>query len=241
MIEINLVPDVKLELLRARKLRNNVISACIVITIAAVGIVVLLGLYNYGALAIADASADRSINEQSAKLKKVPDLAKTLTLQQQLASLTEMHNNKLISSRLFDIATTIIPDSPNDVTISRLTLDTESTMITIEGQAKNGYEALEVFKKTIEETKFDYGLAGIRQEPINIALEVTDGDRSYGEDSNGEKTLRFTMQFTYPLELFARTSQQGKIVAPNKYNATDSVLGVPKSLFSTANPTGGEN
>lgn len=241
MIEINLIPDVKLELLRARKLRNSVISACIVVTIAAVGAVVLLALYNYGALAIADANADQSIKTESTKLKKVPDLAKTLTLQQQLASLTSMHNDKTISSRLFDIATTIVPDSPNEVTISRLTLDTENTLITIEGQAKNGYEALEVFKKTIEDTKFDYSQDGERQTPINIAQEVTDGDRSYGEDSNGEKTLRFTMQFTYPAELFARTSQQGKIIAPNKYNATDSVLGVPKSLFSTANPTGGEN
>jgi len=45
MIEVNLIPDVKLELLKARKVRTNVISLSILITIVTAGAVALLAFY----------------------------------------------------------------------------------------------------------------------------------------------------------------------------------------------------
>ena len=43
MYEINLVPDVKTELLEKQKLRNLVILVCIVLSAASAGVVALLG------------------------------------------------------------------------------------------------------------------------------------------------------------------------------------------------------
>ena len=48
MIQINLVPDVKQEMLRAQRMRNFTISMAIVVGLVAAGVVVILGLV-YGA------------------------------------------------------------------------------------------------------------------------------------------------------------------------------------------------
>ncbi len=236
MIEVNLIPDVKLELLKARKVRTNVISLSILTTIVTGGAVALLAFYVFVVQTVASALADTAIKTESSKLKAVDDLAQTLTIQNQMSNISQLHDKKMVSSRIFDILSTIVPEGKNTVAISSVKLDTEEGTITLEAEASNGYEALEVFKKTIAETTFSFSQDGDLQEPINIATEISDGQRRYAEDSDGNRVLRFTMSFAYSEELFLPTSERGQINAPDKQNATDSATGVPKSLFT--NPTG---
>ncbi len=232
MIEINLIPDVKLELLRTQRQQRNVISISILLAIIAAGLVVLLAVYVFLVQGVAITLAQNAIDEESAQLQKVEDLSKTLTIQKQLEQISSLHDQKHVSSRVFDIMRTIVPTGTNRVSISQLGLDTESNTITIEGEAKNGYPALEVFKKTIAKTTFEYVQDGTKQDALPIATDITDGDQRYGEASDGSRVLRFTLSFTYPSELFATTSERGRVVAPNNQNATDSAVGVPTSLFT---------
>lgn len=234
MIEINLIPDVKLELLKARRQRKTVISFSILVAMASVGVVVLLALYTFGAQTIANALADDAIKSESKKLSEVQDLSKTLTIQNQLTTLQKQHAEKNVTSRLFDIISTTVPEGENRVSVSRIALDSEENTISLEGEATNGYEALEVFKKTIGLTTFSYNEDGEAQEPVKIAESILDGERRYGEDADGNRVLRFSLSFTYPDQLFAQTSEQGKIIAPDRQNATDSAKGVPKSLFTNS-------
>ncbi|HCR56010.1 TPA: hypothetical protein DIV49_03480 [Candidatus Saccharibacteria bacterium] len=238
MIEVNLIPDVKLELLKARKVRTNVISLSILITIVTAGAVALLAFYVFVVQTVAGALADTAIKNESAKLKSVDDLAQTLTIQNQMDNITQMHDKKNLTSRIFDILKTIVPEGKNTVAISSVKLDTEEGTITLEAEASNGYEALEVFKKTIAETTFSYSEGGDIQNPINIATEISDGQRRYAEDSDGNRVLRFTLSFAYAEELFLPTSERGQINAPDKQNATDSATGVPKSLFTNPSEDG---
>ncbi len=234
MIEINLIPDVKLELLKARRQRKTVISAAVLTAMVFTGGVVLLALYAFGGQTLANALADDAIKNESQKLSEVEDLAKTLTIQNQLSTLQGQHNDKLVSARLFDILTTTVPSGENRVSVSRITLEAEENLIAIEGEATNGYEALEVFKKTIAQTRFGFSQDGEAKEPVLIAENILDGERRYGEDGDGNRVLRFSLSFTYPDELFAYTSEQGRIITPNRQNATDSAKGVPSSLFTNA-------
>lgn len=241
MIEINLIPDVKLELLKARRQRRAIISVAVIITIVAVGITVLLAMYAFGVQTIASKLADNSITSENDKLRKVEDLSKTLTIQKQLASLSQQHDDKNLSSRVFDILTTTVPTGTNAISVTRLTMNTEDKTIEIEGQAANGYEALEVFKKTIAETKFEYTTENEVQSPLAIATSISDGERRYSEDSTGKRVLSFTMSFSYPEELFQPTSENGRIIGPNQQNATDSANGVPNSLFTNPARSEGSN
>jgi Tfp pilus assembly protein PilN len=235
MIEINLIPDVKLELLKARRQRKMIISGSILLSIAAGALVVLLCLYAFGVQTVAGALADNSIKDESTKLSKVQDLSKTLTIQNQLKQLSNSQSNKNITSRLFDIISATVPEGKNVIAIKKLAFNADDGTISIEGEASNGYEALEVYKKTVAQTTFQYDLDGKSQKPVKIAGNISDGDRSYGEDADGNRVLRFTISFKYAEELFMPTSQNGKVVGPDKQRATDSAQGVPTSLFSGGN------
>lgn len=231
MIEINLVPDVKQELLNAQRVRTSVISLSIVVGLATVGVVVVLAIWVFVIQAARGALADGAIKDESAKLANVEDISNTLTIQNQLSKLSSMHDNKSIDSRVFDILTTINPPAPNTVAITNLTLDSEEKTITIEAQGA-GYPSLEVFKKTIEATKFQFTKDGQTQ-TVPLASQIDDSsDRSYGEDAAGAKVLRFTLSFVYPDELFSPLSVNAAIIAPTRTNVTDSLLGVPTSLFT---------
>ena len=241
MIEINLVPDVKQELIKAQRVRASVISIAIVVGIGAVAIVVILALWVFAIQAARGLISDNTIKNQSEELSNVEDISDTLTIQHQLSKLSEMHDGKNIDSRLFDVLTTINPSAPNNVAITNVSLDTATTTIKLEAQAANGYPALDVFKKTINATTFQFANNGEKQS-VALASNMSDSDRSYGEDATGAKVLRFTLTFTYPEELFSRTSQNATIVAPERTNATDSFLGVPQSLFvqKASDTEGGE-
>ncbi len=232
MIEVNLVPDVKLELLKARRQRAMVISGSIITSIVAASVVVLLLAYTYGVQAALDTIANDKIASESKKLSEVKDLSKTLTIQSQLEGISSMYDSKNVTSRIFDIVSVTVPEGKNSISVRRLAFDGTEKQITIEGQALNGYEALEVFKKTIAETKFAYKSNGNdEQQSVNIAKSISDGERTYSEDDDGKQVLRFTVTFVFADELFSTTSLDGKVIGPDKQKATDSSQGVPSSLF----------
>lgn len=230
MIEINLVPDVKQELIKAQRIRATVISFSILAGIIAAIIVTILAVYAFGVQSVRGAISDGSIKKGSDKLIAVEDLPKTLTIQNQLTKISALNSNKKIDSRIFDVLNAIVPPPPNVVQVSNLVLDATTTSVTMQGQAANSYAAVEVFKKTIESAKVKYTVDGNEQQ-VELASNVSTSDTSYGEDSLGSKVLRFTLSFNYAPELFSPSSKKVSVVISTQGNATDSYLGVPKSIF----------
>jgi hypothetical protein len=231
MIEINLIPDVKQELIQAERIRSMVISSSIIIGLVAAGIVILLSAYVFGVQAVRSTIADEGIKKGSAQLATVEDLSKVLTIQNQLTKINALNDQKKIDSRVFDVLAAIIPEAPNDVKVSNVSIDAANSKITIDGQASQGYAALEVFKKTIGGGVVNFKADDLDQEVV-LASEISTSDVSYGEDSTGAKVLRFTVSFVYPVELFAPSSKDLKIAITNQGNVTDSFLGLPKSIFA---------
>jgi hypothetical protein len=232
MIEINLVPDVKQELIKAQRVRATVISFSIVIGIISIGIVTVLAVYVFGFQTIRSGLADTAITDGTKKLTSVTDLPKTLTLQNQLTKLSSLNANKNIDSRIFNVLAAIIPPAPNGIQVSTLTVDSSTSTVSIEGQAANSYAAVEVFKKTIEGAQVKYTDGGNTQQ-VTLASNVSTANTSYGEDSTGAKVLRFTLSFNYAPQLFAPSSTNLTVVITTNGNATDSYLGVPTSVFTT--------
>jgi Tfp pilus assembly protein PilN len=231
MIEINLIPDVKQELIQAERVRSLVISSSVVIGLVAAGVVVLLSAYVFGVQSVRSTIADDSIKKGSAQLASVEDLSKVLTIQNQITNINALNDHKKIDSRIFDVLAAIIPEAPNDVKVSNVSIDAANSKITIDGQAGQGYSALEVFKKTISGGVVKFNEDDSEQEVV-LATEISTSDVSYGEDSTGAKVLRFTVSFVYPEQLFAPSSKELKIAITNQGNVTDSFLGLPKSIFT---------
>lgn len=241
MIEINLVPDVKQELLRAERVRTSVISLAVLIGAGAIGVVVLLAIWVFGVQFTHGLLVDNTIKEKNAEIAKVDDLSNTLTIQNQLQALPTQHSAKSMDSRLFSLLTTINPPAPNEVNVTSLALDAVTKTITIEAQARNAYPALEAFRKTITATNVEFSADG-EKKSAPLTTQLSDTDRSYGEDADGNRVLRFTLSFVYADQLFSPTAHNLVIVAPTKSNVTDSFLGIPKSLFTTkaADTEGGD-
>lgn len=230
MIEINLVPDVKQELIRAESVRSVVISFSILAGIISLGIVALLAVYVFGVQTVRSALADDNIKKGNTQLASVEDLSKVLTIQNQLSKISELNDQKKLNSRVFDVLSAVIPPAPNDVQVSNLLIDAEQSYLTIEGQTR-AYDVLEIFKKTVDGAVVTYTIDGEEQE-VKLASDISTSDISYGEDTSGAKVLRFTLRFVYPVELFSPTVPGIVIKLTNEGNVTDSYLGLPKSIFA---------
>jgi len=229
MIEINLIPDVKQELLKAERSRALVISGAIITCIIAGSAVALLAVYVYGVQLGRNILVDNAIKTGSEKLAKVEDLSKMLTIQNQIGKINELNATKTIDSRLFDVLSAVIPPAPNEVSVSLLRLDTEATTIRLEGQT-NAYDSMEVFKKTIDSSIIVYNQDGVEKQ-VKLADNISTTDITYGEDAEGKKVLNFGLSFKYPPELFSGSIPVITIKLSINGNVTDSYIGIPKSIF----------
>ena len=234
MIEINLLPNVKRELLKTRAMRNRVISISFLVGGASIAAVVVLALI-LGSQIAAEAVQNGVVKDRNDKLMAVEDLNKVVTIQNQLTKINEQHSGKKINSRIFDVVTAVNPVAPNNVSFSDIKVNPGSKTITLEGSAVNGYSALETLKKTILNTKVQT-TDGDKSSEVSLTKEIKDGDTSFGENSEGKKVLQFSFSFEYAEELLSPANNNGtvSVLTPTgKVDVTDSRQGIPDSLFKS--------
>jgi hypothetical protein len=170
MYEINLVPDVKAELLHKQKLRNLVILICIAAGVACVVVVVILaGIVATQAITIAAqdheikcrSEGDNNCKDTDTPVNKFENLETLLTMKSQMFDINALNNAQLNLSRIFSMFDVILPDSAQSgtVNVSMLDADFETMTFTINANSKNsiGFTAREAFAKGLKYAYFDYG------------------------------------------------------------------------------------
>lgn len=259
MIQINLVPDVKLELIRAQRHRNLIVSGAIIITIAAATIVGLLAAYVYGYQLFMSQDLDNKITKRDAEFRGKKDIVNTVTIQNQLKSLETKHENKAMTSRIFGLLSVAsAKDTDNSVSVSAFSVDTTAKTISITGQTdKKGFEAAEVFRKNVEGLKMYYipyvdSLSDDSNKSADtskcdpnscktIASDVQLSDVSYGQSQgSGPKTVTFKLSFTYADEFMSAKYAVLDVKGLEKGNVTDSFVRIPNSLFTNTKPGEGK-
>lgn len=159
--EINLVPDIKNEMIKAIKLRNLILFICICVAIGSVALVVIVG----GTVGIQKGLAEgnkETISMLSSKLKEYGDLESFLTIKTQTEQLNEISNNKKVLSRTFDFLNTLLPTGADKIAVSSLSINLEDNTWLIEAQADAGeddidYRVLDAFSKSMNYMHYDYG------------------------------------------------------------------------------------
>jgi len=160
--EINLVPEVKHQMIKAQKLRNLVLFICIVVSAVSLGVVAILFSIKSGQ-DIAMSSQDKKLEKMSAKLMGFEELGDFVTVQSQLGKLQEIADNKRVLSRVFGALGAMLPTGGDVVQLSELRVDLDASTLRMEAQADArtapliDYRVLESFKKGVALTKYDYG------------------------------------------------------------------------------------
>lgn len=252
MIQINLVPDVKLELISAQRHRNIVVSTAIIAMIAAAVVVVVLGGV-IGAQKLAQNVVTDNIKEADKEFRAMEDIEKTVTVKNQLESIQSTHDQKTMTSRVFDLLTEAsAKGTENSVSLTSFSVDTETSTISLLAQTdKRGFEAAEVFRKNLEgmqvffvdaEDKvnttvpnefLENPLTSHKQEQSEeIASEVSLSDLSYSQaEGQSQRTVNFRLSFVYNELLFDGTKDLLRIRGLDRGNVTDSYTRLPGSLF----------
>lgn len=160
--EINLVPQVKMEMIKAQKVRNLVLFICILVSSIAVGaVVVLFGIKSGQDIAMS--SQDSRLETMSEKLNAYNELNSLVTIQGQLNGINDIIGQKTVFSRIFGALGVMLPQGADSVALSELGVNLETNLIRMEGQADAhsdpliDYRVLESFKKGVALTKYDYG------------------------------------------------------------------------------------
>lgn len=161
--EVNLVPDVKIKMIKAQKMRNLVLFICIVVSVASVGTVLVLFSIKSGQ-DIAMATQDAKLEKMSEKLNGYQELGDLVTVQRQLEMISRLQADRPVLSRVFGAVAVVLPQGNDLVSISELRANfNESNLIRIEGQTDArvapliDYRVLEALKKGVALTKYDYG------------------------------------------------------------------------------------
>ncbi len=160
--EINLVPEVKAQMIRAQKLRNLVLFICIMVAVVSIGVVlVLFGIKSGQDIAIHN--QDKRLETMSGKLLGYEELSDLITIQNQLSRLDAIADEKTVLSRVFGALGVMLSQGDDFVKLSELRVDLDNYTLRMEGQTDArvapliDYRVLEAFKKSVALTKYDYG------------------------------------------------------------------------------------
>ena len=131
----------------------------------------------------------------------------------------------------------------NAVQFSSVNYDPETRIVSIEGQASNGFPALEAFIKTIKYSQIIYDGEGSQckasevEKDANICMLADEGsvvrnESSLGANEQGQNVLRFTVSFKLNESALKFSSKNFAVKALGRKNVTDSTIQVPAGIFT---------
>lgn len=220
MIQFNLLPDIKQQYLKAQRQKHLVVFVSTIATIAAVGlfVVMLLVVQVWQKKSISDLNGD--IKKYSNQLSGTNDINKILTVQNQLTSLTGLHDEKAVASRMFDYITQTTPDKAS---ISKLDLDFSANTVSISGSA----DSLATVNTYVDTLKFTtYKTSGDAVKSGNAFSQVV-----LSNFARTSKNTTYTITANFDPTIFS--SEQEVALTVPKITTTRSATEQPTDLFQS--------
>lgn len=227
MIQFNLLPDVKLQYIRARRLKRTAILISSTVAAASLFFLVLM----FVAVSVFQRNYLRALSSDITKygeqLKNVQDLDKILTVQNQLNSLPALYDQSPKTSRLFGYIQQI---TPNSATISELTVNFTDNKLSIKGTAVS----LEIVNKFTDTLKFTtYKDASETQ--VNAFKDVVLTDFSRVENNTN-----YQIDMGFDPYIFDAKSSISTLTVPVGLITTRSQTESPNQLFQTSTDGAGQ-
>jgi hypothetical protein len=222
MIQINLLPDVKKEHLKAVRQKRTIISAAFIISGVFLGIVVLLAVAVFGIQKQTIASLSGDIDQDVATLKSTPDLDKILTIQNQLTALPGLHDSRPAATNLFDYLSIITPQEVKLASTKVSFVSGETANMEISGSTDTFKDANR-FVDIIKNATYEYQDPATGEKKTgpafsNVVLKTI----SKSDSQNSASQTSFTVVFAYDPEIFNIKNQDIKLTVPSITSSVSS-------------------
>lgn len=198
-MQLNLLPAVKMEYIKAQRSRRLVLSVSVMVTVAAV--VLLLLLLSVSGLQKKHLSdLNKDIAQESQQLKAKPQIDKMLTVQNQLNALTQLHSQEPAASRIFTYLNQV---TPSNVSITDFNIDFTQQTATITGTSAN----LANVNQYIDTLKHATFATKDNNSPQAAFSNVVLSSFSLNTDSSGgaNQAANYTITLSYDPTIFDNT------------------------------------
>lgn len=232
MAQLNLLPDVKLQFIQTQRKKRMVIAIGTIASAVSLGLMIILFLFVNVAQKQHLKALDNDINAAVDTLKQNPDLDKILTVQNQLASLPALHNDKLISSRTFEYLEKV---TPNKATISDVVLDFDANTLNIKGNS-DSLQTINKFADTLKFTTFKVGGDNPIEDKAfsNVVLKAFNVEDPTVAGGGG---IEYELEMNFNMEIYTNSSPNNEgespvdFIVPNIIS-TRSATQTPSDLFA---------
>lgn len=191
MIQFNLLPDIKLEYIKTRRVKRVVMTSASLVTGGSLLVLFLLFAAVNGIQKRHMDALTRDIAKGSQTLRDIPDLNKVLTIQSQLGSLPGLHDAKPVATRLFGY---IAQTTPSNLKMNSLDLDFTALTMKVTGEADT-LNTVNQFVDTLKFTTYKTEAEGSEAVPAFSAVVLS----SFGR---GEKNATYEVTFNFDPIIF---------------------------------------
>lgn len=178
MVQFNLLPDVKVQYLKVKRQQHAVALIATVASVIALVIFAISFSVVYGVQKKNISNLQKSISSDTSQLEGTKDLTKILTVQNQLQTLPNLDNSKVVSSRLFAYLTQV---TPANASIATLDADFTANTIEVTGSAPD-LETVNEFVDTLKYTQYTDSTSSSKQAKNAFSAVVLS---SFSRDSQG--------------------------------------------------------
>lgn len=208
MVQFNLLPDVKLEYVKAQRTKRLLTSVSVIVSVAALFVLFL----SFVSVDVVQKKSlhdlDNDIQKYSSQLKSVKDLSQILTVQNQLSTLTGLHDKEPVASRLFKY---VSQTTPSGASLTSLSVDFTGNSLSFGGQAPS-LDTVSAYTDTLKATKFSVaGTNGSKPAFSKVVLSSF---------SRNDKNASFTITCTFDPAIFD-SKQDVSLIVPNNSEAAD--------------------
>ena len=230
MIQLNLLPDVKMAFIKARRTKYLVLMTAILAAGASLAIMIVLLL----AVNVLQKNhlkrVNKDIKDHTSELQKDPDLTRVLTVQNQLKSLPGLYSQNPVTSRMFGYLGQIVPAQVN---ITDLEFNFTLHTVQITGTADT-LDRVNIFADTIKYTNYT-----TQKDPKNSVKAFSDVVLTSFARTVSNAT--YTINANFDQTIFDSNQIVTLSVPPNKITTRSQTDQPSDSLFKKPDTTNQES
>lgn len=221
MIEFNLLPDVKVQYVKAEKLKVLVVTVSTIVSIVSLIILSLLIIYVYVVQSKVISNLNNDIQNQTSQINQNTNLNKILTIQKQSITIPLIQKQLYQPSRIYSYMAQLTPSAAS---ITSIDVDFTKNSISVTGKA-NSPQIVNQFVDTLKFTDYKVNNTNKGRAFNTVTLS------SFSYTTGSLPT--YTITFNYANDIFM-ANENTSLVIPN-ITSTRSVIDQPNDLFQKAN------